>query len=173
MDFRQEVVVGKLDRLVHWVDKGIDETSNLVRDLGKKYQNVSQAILILNVEGFSLTRHACLRCKKNSRYSYNGKHLKKFFYRILNYNVICICIVGIPAILSIMVTYENYYPGLADKLIVINCKLSSRSVIRKYLISERVVICNIDYLNNVQFQGQQNLSFEEREVFYTQTPIGF
>jgi hypothetical protein len=63
MDFRKEVVTGKVNQLLRWVWRGFEETSGLVRELGNKYQNVSQGILILNIQGFSMTRHGCLRCK--------------------------------------------------------------------------------------------------------------
>jgi hypothetical protein len=73
-DLRRQVITGKQDRFLRYVSKGMDEVYGIVRELGEKYRNVSQGVLLLNVDGFSLVKHGCLQCNLwqiNSRNNYN------------------------------------------------------------------------------------------------------
>lgn len=62
LDIRRIVISGKSARLLRYADKTYDEACGLVRELGEKYQNVSQGNIILNLEGFNLVQTGCLRC---------------------------------------------------------------------------------------------------------------
>jgi len=61
-DLRKAALSGNQKRFGRYIDKGLEEACGLVRELGNKYKNVSQGILILNVDGFNLIQHGCLQC---------------------------------------------------------------------------------------------------------------
>lgn len=62
-DVRKAIISGKGDRLLRYVDRAYEKACGLVRELGNKYQNVSQGNLILNLDGFNLVQTGCLRCE--------------------------------------------------------------------------------------------------------------
>jgi len=62
MDLRREVVGGQMNQMMRFVSKIFEEGCGLVRELGEKQGNVSQGILLLNAQGFSLVQHGCLQC---------------------------------------------------------------------------------------------------------------
>jgi len=64
MDLRKAFISGNGRRFERFFWKTLDEASIVVRDLGKKYHNVSQGILMVNMAGFNLAQHVCLQCKQ-------------------------------------------------------------------------------------------------------------
>jgi len=61
-DFRNIALSGKREHFNRYIDKILDEACGLVRELGEKYKNVSQGVLLLNMDGFNLIQHGCLQC---------------------------------------------------------------------------------------------------------------
>ncbi|XP_035707856.1 SEC14-like protein 2 isoform X2 [Folsomia candida] len=62
LDIRKSVVNGKTERLLRFVDKGLEEAAQIVNTLGKKYKNVTRGQIIINLFGYNLVEHGCLRC---------------------------------------------------------------------------------------------------------------
>jgi hypothetical protein len=63
MDFRKAFISGNGERFARYMRSGMEEASKLVRDLGENYPNVSQGITMVNMGGFSIIQHVCLRCE--------------------------------------------------------------------------------------------------------------
>jgi hypothetical protein len=61
-DLRNIAVTGKRERFNRYIDKTLDDACGLVRELGEKYKNVSQGMMILNIDGFNLVQHGCIQC---------------------------------------------------------------------------------------------------------------
>jgi len=61
-DLRQVVISGNRDRFNRYIDRALEDACTLVRKLGEEYKNVSQGILIVNMDGFNLVQHGCLQC---------------------------------------------------------------------------------------------------------------
>ncbi|XP_035707808.1 SEC14-like protein 1 isoform X2 [Folsomia candida] len=62
IDIRKAIVNGKGDRLLRFVDRAFEEVTQLVNDLGNKYKNITRAQFIVNLSGYNLVEHGCLRC---------------------------------------------------------------------------------------------------------------
>lgn len=63
LNHMKAVLSGNRDRFGRFVDKTLEEACSLVREIGNQHKNVSQGILILNVDGFNLIQHGCLQCE--------------------------------------------------------------------------------------------------------------
>jgi hypothetical protein len=63
MDLRQVAIAGETDRFMRYVDSAIEKACLKVRTLQEKYQNVTQGILMINIDGYNLVEHGCLQCK--------------------------------------------------------------------------------------------------------------
>ncbi|XP_021943090.1 SEC14-like protein 2 [Folsomia candida] len=62
IDLRRALVQGKGEKLMRYVDKGLQEACTLVRNLGQEYKNITRGHLIINLDGFNIMQHGCLRC---------------------------------------------------------------------------------------------------------------
>jgi hypothetical protein len=90
-DLRKAVVSGRSKKFVRYIDKLLDESFQLVREVGEKYKNVSQGILIINLNDFNLVQHGCVQCEQIIKYLVHEiKHLARIittsheFYSTLN-----------------------------------------------------------------------------------------
>jgi hypothetical protein len=62
LDLRKSLIQGKYERLSRYADKAMQESCTLVRELGHQYKNITRGHLILNLEGYNVMQHGCLRC---------------------------------------------------------------------------------------------------------------
>jgi len=61
-DTRKAILAGKSERYLRYVDMKLEETSELVRELGNKYGNITRGHLVLNMDGYNLVIHGCAQC---------------------------------------------------------------------------------------------------------------
>ncbi|XP_021961696.1 protein real-time-like [Folsomia candida] len=62
LDIRKLILKGLGDRYVRYLDKGVDEACQLVHEFGERYGNISRGSLIMNLDGFNIVQHVCIRC---------------------------------------------------------------------------------------------------------------
>jgi len=118
-DIRRAIVTGQEEQLLRYVDRAFEKTTKFIRELGEKYKNVTQADLIVNVAGYNLVQHGCSRCERNYQFVPCTRLCNIICYYWVSLSM---QLVGIPVILRALISYENHYPGYADKIFLINSK---------------------------------------------------
>lgn len=64
---RTAVIAGKLPRLKRYSERAIEDATKKVRQLSETYgRNVTQWVMLLNMDGFSVIENACPSCMENN-----------------------------------------------------------------------------------------------------------
>lgn len=118
---RTAVVGGKLQRLNRYGVKAIEDATRKVRDLQASGKNVTQWVMLLNMDGFNVIQNACPSCK-----FFNWKVIK-FMNTNSNGKFKCIIfITGLPYYLNFVSSYEKYYPFSVGHMVYVNSKFALR-----------------------------------------------
>lgn len=59
---RAVAVTGKIKHLTHYCHRATERTTKKIRDLQDQGKNITQFILLLNMDGFNLINQACPTC---------------------------------------------------------------------------------------------------------------
>lgn len=117
---RQAIVSGKGDQLLRYAYRLIETGVQKVYEAQGRGENVTQGITLINLKGFSLIQHACARCKDLIPLFLIHLQIQ---HSSIKCSSICTRIVqGIPLYINIVLAYENHYPGMAHKIVMINSK---------------------------------------------------
>lgn len=53
---------------MRYAEKVLQDACFLVRDLGQKYKNITRGHLIINLKGYSVLQHGCIRCERGTKF---------------------------------------------------------------------------------------------------------
>jgi len=87
-DLRRASVTGRIQRVLRYLDKAMDEATIKIREMQKEGKNVTKFFFIVNLDNFNLAQHTCAPCAAG--------------------------------FLQFLRSYENHFPGSADKIVMIN-----------------------------------------------------
>ncbi|CAL8099405.1 unnamed protein product [Orchesella dallaii] len=61
-DLRRASVTGRIQRVLRYLDKAMDEATIRIREMQKEGKNVTQFVFIVNLDNFNLAQHTCGPC---------------------------------------------------------------------------------------------------------------
>jgi len=67
MDLRQVVIKGETNKFNRYIDSAMEKAYRTIRHLQDTYQNVTQCILMINVDEYNLVEHGCAQCKTTKK----------------------------------------------------------------------------------------------------------
>jgi hypothetical protein len=120
-DLRHAIITGQREKMNRYLYRCIDFVVNKLRELQEEGQAVSQVNFIVNLAGYSVTQQGCLQCNYITSESIDFM----LFWDLKTY-VLCmkthLSLSGIPFYVEFVSVYELRYPGIADKIILVNSK---------------------------------------------------
>lgn len=87
---RAGIVQGRRQRLMRYTYRLTLLCAQLLIKRSRTYPNVTQVVILMNMDGFSVAHHGCSMC--------------------------------IPSYFNILDSYERFFPGVANEVIVVNGK---------------------------------------------------